>query len=75
MVQFSAADEISFFDLATVVANYAKSPLSNVIRQLAQDSGDNAIPHSSLESSVFPSIKPMPSLHSVHKIMEKLTNS
>jgi dTDP-4-dehydrorhamnose reductase len=75
VVQFSAADEISFFDLATVVANYAKSPLSNVIRQFAQDAGDNAIPHSSLESSVFPSIKPMPSLHSVHKIMEKLTNS
>ncbi len=75
IVQFSAADEISFFDLATVVANYAKSPLSNVIRQFAQDAGDNAIPHSSLESSVFPSIKPMPSLHSVHKIMEKLTNS
>ena len=75
VVQFSAADEISFYDLATVVANYAKSPLSNVIRQLAQDAGDNAILHSSLESSVFPSIKPMPSLHSVHKIMEKLTNS
>jgi len=75
IVQFSAADEISFFDLASVVANYAKSPLSNVIRQLAQDAGDNAIPHSSLESSVFPSIKPMPSLHSVHKIMEKLTKS
>ena len=75
VVQFSAADEISFYDLATVIANYAKSPLSNVIRQLAQDAGDNAILHSSLESSVFPSIKPMPSLHSVHKIMEKLTNS
>ncbi|MEI8024274.1 MAG: hypothetical protein WCH63_08805, partial [Actinomycetota bacterium] len=75
VVQFSAADEISFFDLACVVANYAKSPISNVIRQLAEDAGDNAIPHSSLESSVFASIKPMPSLHSVHKIMEKLTKS
>jgi dTDP-4-dehydrorhamnose reductase len=75
VVQFSAADEISFFDLALVVANYAKSPLSNVIRQLAQDAGDNAVLHSSLESSVFLSIKPMPSLQSVHKIMEKLIRS
>jgi dTDP-4-dehydrorhamnose reductase len=75
VVQFSAADEISFYALATVVANYARSPLSNVIRQLAQDAGDNAILHSSLESSVFPSIQPMPSLDSVHKIMEKLTKS
>ncbi len=73
VVQFSASDEISFFELACVIANYAKSPLSNVIRQLAQDAGDNAIAHSSLESSVFASIKPMPSLQSVHQIMEKIT--
>ena len=75
VVQFSASDEISFFELACVIANYANSPLSNVVRQLAQDVGDNAIAHSSLESSVFSTIKPMPSLQSVHQIMEKITKS
>ena len=75
VVQFSASDEISFFELACVIANYAKSPLSNVVRQMAQDAGDNAIAHSSLESSVFSSIKPMSSLQSVHQIMEKITKS
>ena len=75
VVQFSAVDEISFFDLACVIAEYAKSPISNVIRQLAQDAGDNAIAHSSLESSVFSSIKPTSSLQSVHQIMEKITRS
>lgn len=75
VVQFSASDEVSFFDLACVIADYAKSPLSNVVRQMAQDTGNNAIAHSSLESSSFSSIKPLTSLQSIHQIMGKIIKS
>ena len=74
VTQFSATDEISFFEMANLIASYAKAPATNVLKQLAKDVGDNAVPHSSLESTVFSSIKPMSSLQSVHHVMEKITS-
>lgn len=74
VTQFSATDEISFFEMASLIASYAKAPATNVLKQLAKDVGDNAVAHSSLESTVFSSIKPMSSLQSVHHVMEKITS-
>jgi len=75
VTQFSASDEISFFEMASLIASYAKAPATNVLKQLAKDVGDNAVAHSSLESTVFSSIKPMSSLQSVRHVMEKITKS
>lgn len=73
--QFSASDEISFYEMGCALAEIIESPVSNVLQRKASDVGETAIAHSSLESTLFSSIKPMSSLHAVRQIVEKIISS
>lgn len=73
--QFSASDEISFYEMGCALAEIIESPVSNVLQRKASDVGETAITHSSLESTLFSSIEPMSSLHAVRQIVEKIISS
>lgn len=73
--QFSASDEISFYEMGCALAEIIDSPVSNVLQRKASDVGETAITHSSLESTLFSSIEPMSSLHAVRQIVEKIISS
>jgi len=75
IMQFSATDEISYFDLAQFVARYLGVDARLVVAQNAEESGETPLEHSSLECSEFRSVAPSSSLIAVQKVLEKMVSS
>lgn len=71
-VQFSATDEISYLELGQFVAKFIGADSRLVIAQRAEDVGETALEHASLECSKFKSIVPTSSLNAIQKVLEKM---
>ena len=72
IVQSSAADEISYFEMACSIAEQLGADKSTVRQQIASEVGEKSLPHSSLECSVFSSVEPMSSLSAVRQIVKEM---
>ena len=75
IMQFSATDEIRYFDLAQFVARYLGVDARLVVAQNAEESGETPLEHASLECSEFRSVAPSSSLIAVQKVLEKMVSS
>jgi len=73
--QFSATDEISYLQMAQIVANEIGVSSDLVIPEPAHEKGEIAIQHSSLECSRFRNIKPRSSEETIQSIVRQLTKS
>ena len=72
IVQVSAVDEISYFEMACSIAEQLGADKSIVRQQIASEVGEKSLPHSSLECSVFTSVEPMSSLSAVRQIVKEM---
>ena len=72
VTQFSAADEISYFDMARFVAKFLQVDMALVKAQNAEEVGEIPIEHASLECSKFRSVEPTSSITALQKILEKM---
>lgn len=72
IVQASSTDEISYFEMACMIAEQLGVDKSIVHKQTASDVGERSLLHSSLESSVLTSIKPMSSLSAVRQVVKEM---
>ena len=75
VTQFSATDEISYFDLAKFVAKFLQVNESLVIAQNAEEVGEIPLEHASLECSKFRSVIPTSSVVALQKVLEKMVSS
>ena len=72
IVQASSIDEISYFEMACMIAEQLGVDKSIVHKQTASEVGERSLLHSSLESSVLTSIKPMSSLSAVRQVVKEM---
>lgn len=72
IVQASAVDEISYFEMACSIAEQLGADKSIVRQQIASEVGEKSLPHSSLECSVFTSVEPISSLSAVRQIVKEM---
>ena len=72
IVQSSAADEISYFEMACSIAEQLGADIRIVRQQIASEVDEKSLPHSSLECSVFSSVEPMSSLSAVRQIVKEM---
>ena len=72
IVQASATDEISYFEIACSIAEQLGADKSIVRRQTASEAGEKSLLHSSLESSIFKSIQPVSSLSAVRQFVKEM---
>ena len=72
IVQSSAADEISYFEMACLIAEQLGADKSIVRQQIASEVDEKSLPHSSLECFVFTSVEPMSSLSAVRQIVREM---
>jgi dTDP-4-dehydrorhamnose reductase len=72
IVQASSTDEISYFEMACLIAEQLGVDKSIVHKQTASDVGETALMHSSLESSELNSIEPMSSLSAVRQVFKEM---
>ena len=75
VTQFSATDEISYFDVARFVASFLEVNTSLVVAQSAEEVGEAPLEHASLECSVFKSVDPSSSIVALRKVLEKMVSS
>jgi len=73
--QLSAKDEISYFQMAQLVASEIGADLDLVKPQLAGEKSEIAIDHSSLECSKFQTVKVRSSEETIRSIVRQLNNS
>lgn len=73
--QFSATDEISYFDMARFVAKFLQVDVRLVSEQLAEEVGETSLEHASLECSRFRSVVPSTSVVALQKVLEKMVSS
>jgi dTDP-4-dehydrorhamnose reductase len=72
VTQFSASDEISYFDMARFVAKFLRVDERQVVGQNAEEVGEKSLDHASLECSKFKSVNPSSSVVAVQKVLEKM---
>jgi len=72
VTQFSATDEISYFEMAKFVAKFLQVDLSLVVAQNAEEVGEMPVAHASLECSKFKSVSPSSSIIALQKVLEKM---
>jgi dTDP-4-dehydrorhamnose reductase len=72
VTQFSAIDEISYFDVARFVAKFLQVDASLVVAQNAEEVGEIPMAHASLECSEFRSVNPSSSIVALQKVLEKM---
>ena len=72
VTQFSATDEISYFDEAQFVAKFLRVDERLVIAQNAEEVGETPLEHASLECSKFRSVYPSSSAVALQKVLEKM---
>jgi len=75
IMQFSATDEISYFDLAQFVARYLGVDARLVVAQNSEEAGETRLEHASLECYKFISVAPISSHIAVQKVLEKIVSS
>ena len=75
VTQFSATDEISYFDMARFVAKFLQVDVGLVVKQNAADVGERPLDHASLECSKFRSVIPTSSFVALQKVLEKMVPS
>jgi len=73
--QFSATDEVSYFQVAQILANEVGASSKLVLPQSASERGEIAMRYPSLECSRFRKIKPRSSEETVRLIVRQLTKS
>ena len=74
VTQFSATDEISYFDMARFVAKFLQVDVGLVIAQNAEEVGEIPLVHASLECSKFRSVIPSSSVVALRKVLEKMVS-
>ena len=72
ITQFSATDEISYFEMAKFVAKFLQVDVSLVVAQNAEEVGEKPLAHASLECSKFKSVSPSSSIIALQKVLEKM---
>jgi dTDP-4-dehydrorhamnose reductase len=72
VTQFSATDEISYFEMARFMAKFLRVDERLVVAQNAEEVGEKPLDHASLECSKFKSVNPSSSLVAVQKVLEKM---
>jgi dTDP-4-dehydrorhamnose reductase len=72
VIQFSATDEISYFEMAQFVAKFLRVDERQVIAQNAEEVGEMPVAHASLECSKFKSVSPSSSIIALQKVLEKM---
>jgi dTDP-4-dehydrorhamnose reductase len=72
VTQFSATDEISYFEMAKFVAKFLQVDVSLVVAQNAEEVGEKPLAHASLECSKFKSVSPSSSIIALQKVLEKM---
>ena len=72
VTQFSATDEISYFEMAKFVAKFLQVDVSLVVAQNAVEVGEKPLAHASLECSKFKSVSPSSSIIALQKVLEKM---
>jgi len=72
VTQFSATDEISYFEMAKFVAKFLQVDVSLVVVQNAEEVGEKPLAHASLECSKFKSVSPSSSIIALQKVLEKM---
>jgi dTDP-4-dehydrorhamnose reductase len=72
VTQFSATDEISYFEMAKFVARFLQVDVSLVVVQNAVEVGEKPLAHASLECSKFKSVSPSSSIIALQKVLEKM---
>ena len=75
VTQFSATDEISYFDMARFVAKFLQVDVGLVAEQNAEEVGERPLDHASLECSKFRSVIPTSSVVALQKVLEKMVSS
>lgn len=75
VMQFSATDEISYFDMARFVAKFLQADVGLVAEQNAEEVGERPLGHASLECSKFRSVIPTSSVVALQKVLEKMVSS
>ena len=75
VTQFSATDQISYFDVARFVASFLEVNTSLVVAQSAEEVGEAPLEHASLECSEFKSVDPSSSIVALRKVLEKMVSS
>ncbi len=74
VTQFSATDEVSYFDVARFVAKFLQVDVNLVKAQKAEESGEMPLHHGSLECSKFRSVEPTSSIIALQKVLEKMVS-
>jgi dTDP-4-dehydrorhamnose reductase len=74
VTQFSATDEISYFEMARFAAKFLQVDLGLVKAQNAGEVGEIPIKHASLECSEFRSVIPTSSVVALRKVLEKMVS-
>jgi len=72
VTQFSATDQISYFDVAQFVASFLEVNTSLVVAKSAEEVGEAPLEHASLECSKFKSVSPSSSIIALQKVLEKM---
>jgi dTDP-4-dehydrorhamnose reductase len=75
VTQFSATDEISYFDMARFLAKFLQVDVGLVAEQNAEEAGERPLGHASLECSKFRSVIPTTSVAALQKVLEKMVSS
>jgi dTDP-4-dehydrorhamnose reductase len=75
VTQFSATDEISYFDMARFVAKFLRVDVGLVAEQNAEEVGERPLDHASLECSKFRSVIPTSSVVALQKVLERMVSS
>jgi dTDP-4-dehydrorhamnose reductase len=70
--QFSAIDEISYFEMAQFVAKFLGVDERQVVAQNAEEVGEKPLAHAWLECSKFKSVSPSSSIIALQKVLEKM---
>ena len=70
--QFSAIDEISYFEMAQFVAKFLGVDERQVVAQNAEEVGEKPLAHASLACSKFKSVSPSSSIMALQKVLEKM---
>ena len=70
--QFSAIDEISYFEIAQFVAKFLGVDERQVVAQNAEEVGEKPLEHASLACSKFKSVSPSSSIMALQKVLEKM---
>lgn len=72
IMQFSATDEISYFEMARFMAKFLQVDEHLVVAQNAEEVGEKPLKHASLECSRFKSVNPSSSVVALQKVLEKM---